>query len=209
MGRARGRKNQANAPRSVRIVAGIWRGHLLKAPAAQTTRPTTDRVKEAMMSSIFSARGGFDGAQVLDAFAGSGALGLEALSRGAAHVRFCEADAAALRILQGNIASLDGAAEHVDVRRGDAFKAAGAALAQPFDLVLLDPPYATPAEQVADFIEGLRASGALAPDALVCYEHAESDDSAVRSECERIQWNVLKSKSYGDIAFSLLRKECE
>ena len=157
------------------------------------------------MSSIFSARGGFDGAQVLDAFAGSGALGLEALSRGAARVRFC----AALRILQGNIASLDGAAEHVDVRRGDAFKAAGAALAQPFDLVLLDPPYATPAEQVADFIEGLRTSGALAPDALVCYEHAESDDSAVRSECERIQWNVLKSKSYGDIAFSLLRKECE
>lgn len=209
MGRARGRKNQANAPRSVRIVAGVWRGRILKAPAAQTTRPTTDRVKEAMMSAIFSARGGFEDAWALDAFAGSGALGLEALSRGASHVRFCEADGAALRILQGNIASLDGAAERTEVRRGDAFKVAAENILHTFDLVLLDPPYATPAEDVADFIEGMRASRALAPDALVCYEHAESGDSEVRRQCERIQWNVLKSKSYGDIAFSLLRKERE
>lgn len=161
------------------------------------------------MSAIFSARGGFEGARVLDAFAGSGALGLEALSRGAFQVRFCEADGAALRILRENIASLNGAPACTEVLRGDAFKIAAVNNPEPFDLVLLDPPYATPAGDVADFIEGMRVSGALAPDALVCYEHAESDDSGVRRQCERIQWDVLKSKSYGDIAFSLLRKECE
>lgn len=207
MGRARRRKPQAGTNRSVRIVAGAWRGRVLKAPAAQTTRPTTDRVKEAMMSALFSARGGFEGAWVLDAFAGSGALGLEALSRGAEHARFCEADAAALRILQGNIDCLEGASARCEVLRGDALKMAGTGTARPFDLVLLDPPYALPAAEVMTFIDGLHACGALAPEALVCYEHAKTDDSAVRSECERIQWDVLKMKSYGDIAFALLRKE--
>ncbi|MDR2721456.1 MAG: RsmD family RNA methyltransferase, partial [Coriobacteriaceae bacterium] len=74
----------------MRIVAGEYKGRVLKAPSGQTARPTTDRVREALMSVLISARGTLDGAVVLDAFAGSGALGLEALSRGAAHVSFCE-----------------------------------------------------------------------------------------------------------------------
>lgn len=208
MGRNRARKPQANTNRSVRIVAGRWRGRILKAPAASTTRPTTDRVKEAMMSAIFSARG-FDGAWVLDPFAGSGALGLEALSRGAEHLRLCEADRAAHGIVRANIAGLPGAADQVELLRGDAFKVAGAPTPHPFDLVLLDPPYATPAAQVMGLVEQLRQAGVVADDALVCYEHAQSDDSALRSECERIQWKTLKTKTYGDIAYSLIRRECE
>lgn len=206
MGRNRARKPQAGTSRSVRIVAGRWRGQILKAPAASTTRPTTDRVKEAMMSALFSARG-FEGAWVLDPFAGSGALGLEALSRGAAHLRLCEADRAAYNIVRANIASLPGAADQVELLRGDAFKVAAAPTPHPFDLVLLDPPYAMPSGQVMGLVEDLRAQGVVADGALVCYEHAESDDSTLRSECERIQWGVLKSKSYGDIAYSLIRKE--
>lgn len=209
MGRARGRKPQAAASRSVRIVAGQWRGRILAVPSQQTTRPTTDRVKEAMMSAIFSARGGFEGAWVLDAFAGGGSLGLEALSRGAAQVRFCESDRAALGILRANIEQLPGAREQVEVCRGDAFVIAAAPTEKPFDLVLLDPPYATSPTRVADFITHLAETGTLAADALVCYEHAETDDSAVRSELERIQWNVLKYKHYGGIAFSLARKDVE
>lgn len=190
----------------MRIVAGRWRGQILKAPAAATTRPTTDRVKEAMMSALFSAHG-FEGAWVLDPFAGSGALGLEALSRGAAHVRLCEEDRAAYRIVRANIDALPGAADAVELLHGDAFKVAGMPTPHAFDLVLLDPPYALPAAEVLSLVERLRAAGIVANRALVCYEHAETDDSAVRSEAERIQWKTLKSKTYGDIAYSLLRKE--
>ena len=72
----------------MRIIAGQWRGRTIFAPQGDTTRPTTDRVRESLMSSLASARGGFEGAIVLDAFAGSGALGLEALSRGASFAQF-------------------------------------------------------------------------------------------------------------------------
>jgi 16S rRNA (guanine966-N2)-methyltransferase len=208
MGRNRARKPQANTNRSVRIVAGRWSGRILKAPAANTTRPTTDRVKEGMMSAIFSARG-FEGAWVLDPFAGSGALGLEALSRGAEHLRLCEADRAAYRIVRANIDTLPGAAEQTELLRGDAFKVAGTPTSHAFDLVLLDPPYATAAAQVMGLVERLRQNGVVADDALVCYEHAESDDSTLRSECERIQWKTLKTKTYGEIAYSLIRRERE
>ena len=85
------------------IIAGEFRGRTLKAPKGEGTRPTTDRVREAMMSTVHSARGGFDDAVVLDAFAGSGALGLEALSRGARSVQFCERGGEALRALNANV----------------------------------------------------------------------------------------------------------
>ena len=87
----------------MRIIAGEFRGRTLKAPKGEGTRPTTDRVREAMMSTVHSARGGFDDAVVLDAFAGSGALGLEALSRGARSVQFCERGGEALRALNANV----------------------------------------------------------------------------------------------------------
>ncbi|MGI6591236.1 MAG: 16S rRNA (guanine(966)-N(2))-methyltransferase RsmD [Eggerthellaceae bacterium] len=209
MGRARGRKRQGATSRSVRIIAGQWRGRILQVPSAQTTRPTTDRVKEAMMSALFSARGGFDGAWVLDAFAGGGSLGLEALSRGAARVRFCESDATALRILRSNIAQLPGAGKLTEVCRGDAFAVACLPSDRPFDLVLLDPPYATPASQVCALIVRLDGCGLLTDNALVCYEHAGTDDSTVRTELERIQWTLQKNKRYGDIAFALARKDAE
>ena len=90
----------------MRIIAGEYRGRVLKAPKGEGTRPTTDRVREAMMSVVNSARDGFDDAVVLDAFAGSGALGLEALSRGARCVQFCERAGEALKALNANVAAL-------------------------------------------------------------------------------------------------------
>ncbi|MDR0515232.1 MAG: RsmD family RNA methyltransferase, partial [Coriobacteriaceae bacterium] len=90
----------------MRVIAGEFKGRPLKAPRSDTTRPTADRVREATMSSITSARGGFEGALVLDAFAGSGALGIEALSRGAAWSCFFETDRQALRALKANIEGL-------------------------------------------------------------------------------------------------------
>lgn len=94
----------------MRIIAGEFRGRRLCAPKGQTTRPTTDRVRESLMSALASARGGFEDACVLDAFAGSGALGLEALSRGAACAHFFEKDKQALFALRSNVEALYGKA---------------------------------------------------------------------------------------------------
>lgn len=123
----------------MRVVAGRFGGRRLTAPSGDTTRPTSDRVREA----LFSILGPLDGAQVLDLFAGTGALGLEALSRGAAEVLFVEQDRRALTALRANIAALGLSPEEASVRPIDARKAAREARARgaAYDLILLDPPY--------------------------------------------------------------------
>ena len=121
----------------MRIVAGRFKGRRLAAPPGTATRPTSDRVREALFS-ILGDR--VDGARVLDLFAGSGALGLEALSRGAAEATFVDSAAAPLKALAGNLATLGAEAE---VRRQDALRFLGSARnqARVYDLVFLDPPY--------------------------------------------------------------------
>src|SRR5215208_7039866 len=120
----------------MRVIAGTYGGRRLQAPSGTDTRPTADRVREALFS-ILGAR--VDGARVLDLFAGSGALGLEALSRGAAGVTFVERAPAALRVLRANLAALGADAEIVP---SDALRWLGAASAasRQYDLVFLDPP---------------------------------------------------------------------
>lgn len=120
----------------MRIIAGTWRGRSLKPPQGKDTRPTADRVREALFSMLLSRLGSFEGLSVLDGFAGTGALGLEALSRGAAHCHFVEADIAAARLLASNIKTL-GASATLHNCRMEALPRARA----PVDLVLLDPPY--------------------------------------------------------------------
>lgn len=130
----------------LRIVAGEWRGRKLAAPEGDGTRPTADRTRETLFSMLVSRLGTFEDLQVADLFAGSGALGLEALSRGAAHCLFVEQDAGAVRAIRKNIANLQ-AQGRSDVRAGSVM-ALGPAKA-PLDLVLLDPPYASGAGEVA------------------------------------------------------------
>jgi 16S rRNA (guanine966-N2)-methyltransferase len=123
----------------MRVIAGRLGGRRLRAPAGRVTRPTSDRVKEA----VFGMLGDVSGLRVLDLFAGSGALGIEALSRGAAAAVFVERDTGALKVLNANLAALGIARELVEVRRADALEALrGAASAQEtYDLVFIDPPY--------------------------------------------------------------------
>ena len=130
----------------MRIIAGEWRGRKLVAPQGDTTRPTADRTRETLFSMLVSRVGDFEGLAVAALFAGSGALGLEALSRGAASCTFVEQDAAALRALRANIANLRAQAQ-CDVRAASVL-ALGPAKA-PLDLILLDPPYGTGAGGVA------------------------------------------------------------
>jgi len=117
----------------MRVVAGAFKGRRLQAPRGSRTRPTADRVREA----LFSLLGELSGARVLDLYAGSGALGIEALSRGAAAATFVERDPRAVAALRRNLAAVGSEAE---VRRQDALRFLGTAQG-PFDLVFLDPPY--------------------------------------------------------------------
>jgi 16S rRNA (guanine966-N2)-methyltransferase len=122
----------------MRIIAGEWRGRPLQAPAGQGTRPTADRTRETLFSMLTSRIGSFDDLRVADLFAGSGALGLEALSRGASHATFVENDRLALAAIRANVAALNAGAS-TEVR---SLSAASLPPAQCFDLVFADPPYA-------------------------------------------------------------------
>ena len=108
----------------MRIIAGQFRGRTLAAPKGDGTRPTTDRVRESLMSAVFSQRGGFEDAVVLDAFAGSGALGLEALSRGAARAVFYECAPEAAKVVQRNVANLGLEPARATVTRADVIERA-------------------------------------------------------------------------------------
>ena len=121
----------------MRIVAGRWRGHTIKAPADDRVRPTADRVREAWMSIVQPQ---LPGARVCDLFAGSGALGLEALSRGAAHCDFVEIATRSLTAMRANIDKL-GAGDAARIIRGDALKFAERLEADVYDIVFADPPY--------------------------------------------------------------------
>src|SRR3954465_7399669 len=132
----RSRGDEGAGRSRMRIVAGRWGGRTLHAPRGRSTRPTSDRVREA----LFSILGPLDGARVLDLFAGSGALGLEALSRGAAAATFVERERLALRALRDNVADLGADAEVVAADARVFLRAARERGAQ-YDLVFLDPPY--------------------------------------------------------------------
>lgn len=153
----------------LRIVAGRHRGRRLAAPAGETTRPTAERVRQAAFDMLWHApwagREVLEDARVLDAFAGTGALGLEALSRGAARVTFIERDRAALAALRGNIAACK-AEDECRVIAGDALKPPRADA--PCSLVLMDPPYGQDA--VPKALATLSAAGWIAPGALVMAE---------------------------------------
>lgn len=187
----------------MRIIAGAHRGRPLRAPKGSGTRPTTDRVRESLMSIIASARGGFEGAQVLDAFGGSGALGLEALSRGAGRAVFCEMDRGALAALEANIAALGYSRSEACVAKGDVLKRPPVARG-PFDLVFLDPPYALAPEDVLRLLEGLRAGGALAQDVLVSYEHDKAVEGPLDALLAKGPWRSLTRRRWGDTSIDLL-----
>ena len=176
----------------MRIIAGEWRGRPLLAPPGQATRPTSDRAREALFSMLQSRLGSFEGLHVADLFAGTGALGLEALSRGAARCSFIENDRAALDVLRRNVASLS-AEERADIRPQDAARIAGG----PFHLVFLDPPYRSGLGQQA--LANLIGANALAPGALISVETAK--DEAIDGAGLRIE----NERTYGKARLTLFR----
>ena len=193
----------------MRVVAGEYKGRVIDSPDGSITRPTTDRVRESIFSSVYSRILELDEVCVLDAFAGSGALGIEALSRGAAACTFFEQDAKARKVLEGNIASLGIAPAHVRVRPLDVFTASG--WGGPFGLVLLDPPYAYEPVQVHELLKKLAVNGDLAERCVIVYEHALKNKQEVVSEFEQdVSFALTGQKKYGKIGVSYFRyNECE
>lgn len=181
---------------SLRIIAGEWRGRKLQAPAGDITRPTADRTRETLFSMLVSRIGDFEGLTVADLFAGSGALGLEALSRGAASCVFVEQDAAALRALRANIANLR-AAPQCDVRASSVL-ALGPAKA-PLDLVLLDPPYNSGAGAVA--LDKLQRLGWIGEGTWVSLETAADEEPKVKG------LEAVADRKVGKARLTLLRQQ--
>ncbi len=162
----------------MRIVAGEFKGRAIAAPRGRSTRPTSDRVREGLFSALTARLGADLGrGSVLDVYAGSGALGLEAISRGALHATFVEKNADAVRVLRANVALL-GAKDRVTVIHADvrALARRGALPGTPFSLLFLDPPYRIGQSEVRALIDGLRETGCLADGAIVVWEHAAADD---------------------------------
>ncbi len=192
----------------MRIIAGEFRGRKLDAPKGDGTRPTTDRVRESLMSALVSLRDGLDGAVVLDAFAGSGALGLEALSRGADVAVFCERDRDAAAVVSRNVAALRLARDEARLMRTDVLKRGAVAPGRPFDLVFFDPPYATDPAEVFGLVARLDAAGALAGDVIVSYEHDAADDDAVADRAAAAGFEIASRRHFGDTSLDLLERLC-
>lgn len=173
----------------MRIIAGEWRGRKITAPKGETTRPTADRTRETLFSMLTSRLGTFEGLSVGDMFAGSGALGLEALSRGAAHCLFVEQEEQALKAIRANIAAF-GAREKSDVRAGSVM-GMGAAR-QPLDLIMLDPPYETGAGMVA--LDKMQRQGWINDATWLALETGLKEDVSVKNFTIDVERKVGKAK---------------
>jgi 16S rRNA (guanine966-N2)-methyltransferase len=180
---------------SLRVIAGQLGGRRLSAPRGQTTRPTAARVREA----LFSILGPLDETRVLDLYAGTGALAIEALSRGAERAVLVEHDRHALASLRENIAALDLAARTLVVPTRLPRALTSALAAGPFDLVLCDPPWADLAA-ACSVLERLATEGGLALEARVALEHAERDEAPAVPGLA-----VVGRRAWGDTCVTLFR----
>ena len=187
----------------MRVIAGSARGRRLQAPPGRATRPTSDRVREAMFSSLADD---VPGALVLDLFAGTGALGIEALSRGAESATFVEREPTVIATLKGNLAGT-GLADRAEVVRSEAARFVERAAGRRFDVVLCDPPYDEPLAAVLDLLHGLDAVGALAPASVVAIERTKRDPGLAALEGATLPGllAVDRQRSYGDTVVVYLR----
>lgn len=183
--------NSRRPARQLRIIGGAWRGRKFRFAADEAIRPTPDRVRETLFNWLM---GRVEGARALDLFAGSGALGLEALSRGAAHVTFVERNAAVARALAAVLAAFG--ARHATVECADSLEYL-AGRAQPFDLVFLDPPFGS--ALAARAAAALDAGGWLADPAFIYLELPAREPLPALPAA----WQLVKSGRAGDVGYHL------
>lgn len=187
----------------MRVIAGEARGRRLQAPRGDRTRPTSDRVREALFSSV---AGQVAGATVLDLYAGSGALGIEALSRGAAFAVFVETDRGALRAIDANLSALRLHAR-ARVAAVDAGRFCRGPGPEVFDLVVCDPPYTEGLAAVIDRIVALDRAGGLRPGAVVAVERDRRDLGLAAPTPPPLVH--VRDRAYGDTVLRYLRRPPE
>jgi 16S rRNA (guanine966-N2)-methyltransferase len=153
-----------------RVIAGAAGGRRISVPTGRDTRPTSDRAREGLFATVHSLLGDLDGLRVADLFAGSGAVGLEALSRGAGHVLLVESSARAAKVIRTNVEALGLPGAELVTDRVE--RVVRQPPPEPYDLIFADPPYAMAAETVLALLDALRDHGWLAPGALVAVERA-------------------------------------
>ena len=178
----------------MRIVAGSHRGRPLEAPPDERIRPTSDRIRESLFNILHHRLEGFSGKRVLDGFAGTGALGLEALSRGAASAVFMDNNRDALALCRRNAVSL-GLVGQADFRLGDLTRPPRAS--ECFDLILLDPPYGKGLAGAA--LAALAAAGWLAPQAIAVVEADRSQPEVIPEA-----FTTIDSRDYGRTRITLV-----
>ncbi len=183
----------------MRIVAGKFKGRSIEGPASLVTRPTSDRVRESLFNILAHGIDGFsvEGARVMDLFAGTGALGIEALSRGAKFCQFVEDDAEARGIIRNN-ADRCGAIGQCKIWKRDATGLGNCAPQSPFDLVFIDPPYGKCLGEKA--IASLLSGAWLSPQAVVVLEESEK---ALIVDQEALK--LLDSRTYGDTCIMIFQ----
>ncbi|PNV32520.1 16S rRNA (guanine(966)-N(2))-methyltransferase RsmD [Streptomyces sp. DH-12] len=180
-----------------RVIAGAAGGRRLAVPPGQGTRPTSDRAREGLFSTWQSLLGGpLDGERVLDLYAGSGAVGLEALSRGAGHVLLVEADARAARTVRENVKSLGLPGAEVRSGRAEQIVRTGPP-EQPYDVVFLDPPYAVSDDDLREILLTLRSQGWLAGEAVVTVERSTRGGEFVFPS----GFEAIRARRYGEGTF--------
>ncbi|MGA4839363.1 16S rRNA (guanine(966)-N(2))-methyltransferase RsmD [Streptomyces sp. G45] len=179
-----------------RVIAGAAGGRRLAVPPGNGTRPTSDRAREGLFSTWQALEGALDGARVLDLYAGSGAVALEALSRGAGHALLVEADARAVRTIRDNVKALG--LPGAEVRAGKAAQIIRDATPDaPYDLAFLDPPYAVGDDDLREILLTLRSGGWLADDALVTVERSTRGGEFTWPD----GFEGLRSRRYGEGTF--------
>ena len=187
-------RGERRPPGSVRIIGGRWRGRRLPVAEAEGLRPTTDRIRETLFNWL---RPRLAGARVADLFAGTGILGIEALSRAAASALFVERDRRLARAIERSLAELG--AEHARVQTADAYRLLARGEPVPFDVVFLDPPYGH--GRLDELCTLLAGRGWLADEALVYLEHDRRAPPRLPPALE-----VRREKTAGNVRFVLLEK---
>lgn len=178
----------------MRIIAGQWRGRKLASPPDESVRPTSDRVREAVFSMIAARLGGFSGLRVADIFSGSGALGLESLSRGASHATFVDSARTSCRLVEQNATTL-GAKAQIQVLNRPATNLPPAV--ESYDVVFMDPPYGKDLVQPA--LAQLLQQGWAGADTLVAVETPRDE------EVTDPAWEIMRTATYGITRITLLR----
>lgn len=182
----------------MRIISGAYKGRPIGSPKGMDTRPTTDRVRESIMSSLYSALGSYSGKNVLDVFAGSGAMSLESLSRGACFALLIDESNDSQRIIKRNLENLNIDDSEARCIRRNVLKNGIGEHGLEFDIVFLDPPYSVKPDEILRLIESSKEKGSFSDECIFVYELSKDNMDLIDDLLVRRGFDILTKRVYGN-----------